>query len=90
VESETVQTEHLELIRYNEVSGTRHGKVKVENENIFSKLAQLKDPSVYRPLRLVMIVFFISFILCLLPCKPYFSKIMKEVGLLDDQSLLLV
>lgn len=85
-----VKAELLELIRYNEVSGTRDGKVNIEKNNISSKLAQLMDPSVYRPLRLVMIVFFISYIVCLLPSKPYFSQIMNEVGLSEDRSLLFV
>jgi len=90
VKPEMVKAELLELIRYNEVSGTRDGKVNIEKNNISSKLAQLMDPSVYRPLRLVMIVFFISYIVCLLPSKPYFSQIMNEVGLSEDRSLLFV
>ncbi|KAF0763767.1 facilitated trehalose transporter Tret1-like [Aphis craccivora] len=90
VNPEIINAEHHELVRYNEVSGTRIGKVDVELDSLSSKLAQLKDPSVYRPLRLVMIVFFISYIICLLPCKPYFSQIMNQVDLSNDQSLLLV
>uniref|UniRef100_A0A2S2NU48 Facilitated trehalose transporter Tret1 n=2 Tax=Schizaphis graminum TaxID=13262 RepID=A0A2S2NU48_SCHGA len=90
VNPEIVKTEYLELIRYNELSGTRNGKVNIEYDSLSSKLSQLKDPSVYRPLGLVMIVFFISYIICLLPCKPYFSQIMNQVDLSNDQSLLLV
>lgn len=90
VNPEIINAEHLELVRYNEVSGTRIGKANVKLDSLSSKLAQLKDPSVYRPLRLVMIVFFISYIICLLPCKPYFSQIMNQVDLSNDQSLLLV
>ncbi|KAL4143636.1 hypothetical protein QTP88_005948 [Uroleucon formosanum] len=90
VKPEMVKDELLELIRYNAVSGTRNGKVTIENDNQFSKLAQLLDPSVYRPFRLVMIIFFISYIVCLLPSKPYFSQIMNEVGLSEDRSLLFV
>lgn len=85
-----VKVELLELIRYYEVSGTRNGNLNIENDTIFSKLAQLTDPSVYRPFRLVMIVFFISYIVCLLPAKPYFSQIMNEVDLSEDRSLLFV
>ncbi|XP_026823244.1 facilitated trehalose transporter Tret1-like [Rhopalosiphum maidis] len=90
VNPEIVKTEYLELIRYNELSGIRNDKVNIEYDSLSSKLSQLKDPSVYRPLGLVMIVFFISYIVCLLPCKPYFSQILNQVDLSNDQSLLLV
>lgn len=91
VEPDVVKTELLEYIRYNQVSGTMHGKINVKNETTFSKLARLMDPSVYRPLILVMIIFFISYITSLLPCKPFYTKIMTEVGIKnEDQSLVLV
>lgn len=90
VKPEIIKTEYLELIRYNEVSGIRYGKVDIGKNSLSLKLAQITKPSVYRPLRLVMIVFFISYIVCLLHCKPYFSQIMNKVGLSDDQNLLFV
>lgn len=98
VEPETVKTEHLELVRYNKVSGIRsfadegdchHLDANYDN-GLISRLAQLKNPSVYRPLRLVMAFFFFSNIVSLLPTKPFFTKIMTEIGIKDNQSLLMV
>lgn len=89
---ESVRAEHLELVRYNRVSGTRNGAVDVKCNTFVSKLAQFKDPSVYRPLRLVMIYFFISDIVAIVPCRPFLSSIMAGVGLYDKdiRSLLMV
>ncbi|XP_025205280.1 facilitated trehalose transporter Tret1-like [Melanaphis sacchari] len=89
VDPEMVNIEHLELIQYNQMSGVRNGENNIK-KSLFSKIAQHKDPSVYKPLGLVMVIFFISYVVCLLPCKPYFTQIMNEVGLSAEQSLLLV
>lgn len=61
-----------------------------DKKNLLSKLAQFKEPSVYRPMKLIMIFFFTSYIINLTPGKPFIGKIMTEVGLRDHQSICLV
>ncbi|VVC25992.1 Sugar transporter, conserved site,Major facilitator superfamily domain,Major facilitator, sugar [Cinara cedri] len=92
VDSETIKSEYCELIRYNELSGTRgnDGKVNTGDTGLFVKLREFKDPAVYRPLRLVMVLFLISNMISLAPCKPFINNIMTEIGILDDQNLILV
>lgn len=91
VQPENIRVEYIELIRYNELSGTLGGNVDNNNRTLFSKLAYFKDPSVYRPMRLIMIIFFISSIVSIGSCKPFLSKIMTAIGILSThQSLLLV
>jgi len=90
VKPEIVKTEHLELIRYNEVSGTRRRTADVNRSNLLSKLAEFKDPSVYRPFIFIMFYFLVSDIVGSVPWRPYTSKIMTEVGISNNQSLLLV
>ncbi|XP_060878897.1 facilitated trehalose transporter Tret1-like isoform X2 [Metopolophium dirhodum] len=90
VKPEVVKTEYLELVRYNEISGTQQITPVANQKNLFSKLAQFKDPSVYRPLRLIIFYFLISIIVSTIPWRPFISKIMTEVGLSNNQSLLLV
>jgi len=90
VKPEVVKTEYHELVRYNEISGTQRITPVAIHKNLFSKLAQFKDPSVYRPLRLIIFYFFISIIVSTIPWKPFISKIMTEIGLSNNQSLLLV
>lgn len=90
MEPEIVKAEHLELIRYNEVSGTHRGTADVNRNNLLLKLAQFKNPSVYRPFRLIMFYFLISDIVSSVPWRAFTSKIMTEVGILNNQSLLLV
>ncbi|XP_022166791.1 facilitated trehalose transporter Tret1-like isoform X3 [Myzus persicae] len=90
VKPEVVKMEYLELVRYNEVSGTQRLARDANHKNLFSKLAQFKEPSVYRPLRLIIFYFFTSIIMGSIPWKPFIGKIMTEVGLLNNQSLLLV
>lgn len=90
VKPETIKAEHLELIHYNDVSGTQGGKVDINDKTVLSKLSQFKDPSVYKPLRLIMIYFFISDILSCVPWRQFLNKIMTDVGIIDGQSLLLV
>lgn len=90
VEPETVRAEHLELIHYNAVSGTRKDRVTNDN-NLFSKLSQFKDASVYRPVILILSFFLISYITCITPCKPFIGRIMTNIGIpTKDHSLLLV
>jgi len=89
-EPEIVKTEHLELIRYNEISGTRSRTADINHSNLLSKLAAFKDPSVYRPFILIMFYFLVSDIVSSVPWRPYTSKIMTEVGIVNNQSLLLV
>eukprot|EP00102_Acyrthosiphon_pisum_P015845 XP_008186584.1 PREDICTED: facilitated trehalose transporter Tret1 isoform X2 [Acyrthosiphon pisum] len=82
VKPNVVKKEYLELVRYNEISaGT---------QQTTGKLAQFKDPSVYRPLRLIIFYFFISIIINGMPWRTFISKIMTEVGISNNQNLLLV
>lgn len=90
VKPETIEAEHLELMHYNDVSGTHGGKVPIADKTLSSKLSQFKDPSVYRPLRFIMIYFFISDVISITPWRQFFNKIMTEVGIANGQSLLLV
>uniref|UniRef100_A0A2S2Q0I1 Facilitated trehalose transporter Tret1 n=1 Tax=Sipha flava TaxID=143950 RepID=A0A2S2Q0I1_9HEMI len=88
VEPETVKHEFLELIRYNERSKTQ---VDADSEGgLLKKLAYFKDPSVYRPFKLLMIYFFVAFIVCIIPGRPYIGKILTEVGVPTNQGLYLI
>ncbi|XP_050058357.1 facilitated trehalose transporter Tret1-like isoform X1 [Aphis gossypii] len=94
VDSETVKPELSNLLHYNNVSGTigtqDSNVVTNDSKNLLSKLAQFKKPSVYRPMKLIMIYFFTSYIVNLTPGKPFIGKIMTEVGLRDHQSICLI
>lgn len=90
VDSETIRSEFFELIHYNEISGSKDNKDDIEDKRIFTKLLLLKNPSVYRPLRLMLIVFFISYISSIFPTRPFITKIMREVGLSNNQNESLV
>lgn len=90
VQPEAVKVEFLELIHYNNVSGTLAGEVGIEDDRLISKLSKFKNPAVYRPFRLLMILFFVSFIAGLTPAKPFVCNILTEVGLTEHQSLYLV
>jgi SP family facilitated glucose transporter-like MFS transporter 8 len=87
VEPKKIQTEYLELIHYNEVSGINNDS---KSASFFKKLAELKNPSVYGPLKLVMIIFFISNIICLSPGRSFINEIFHKVGILNNHSLILV
>lgn len=90
VEPEQIKPEFLELVHYNEVSGTQGGKINIDDKRFFSNLAQFKNPAVYRPLRLMLIIFFVSFVVSIFPTRPFITKIMKEIGLFDNQNESLV
>ncbi|KAF0773728.1 facilitated trehalose transporter Tret1-like [Aphis craccivora] len=94
VDSETVKPELSNLLHYNNVSGTigtqDSNVVTNDSKNLLSKLAQFKEPSVYRPMKLIIIFFFTSYIVNLTPGKPFIGKIMTEVGLRDHQSICLI
>lgn len=92
VDPETVKHEFLDLVRYNEVSGFRGAKTDTNagDENFLSKLAQFKDPSVYRPLKLMMIFFFIAYISSIFHTRPFITKIMSEVDIVNYQNESLV
>lgn len=90
VEPEKIKHEFVELIQYNKLSGNQNGNVNIINKNLFSKLVQFKDPSVYRPFRLVMISFFIAFISGLFLTRPFIFKIMTEIDLLNNQNEIMV
>lgn len=89
---ETVKHEFLELIRYNETSGLRGTKTDAAggDQGVFAKLARFKDPSVYRPLRLMMIFFFIAYVGSIFHTRPFVTKMMAEVGIVDNQNESLV
>lgn len=91
VEPETIKHEFLELIHYNEVSGTCGSKAPAEKDTgLPSKLAQFKDPSVYRPMRFMMVLYFVSYVVSIFPTRPFITKIMNEINLVDNQNGLLV
>uniref|UniRef100_A0A2S2P7G9 Facilitated trehalose transporter Tret1 n=1 Tax=Schizaphis graminum TaxID=13262 RepID=A0A2S2P7G9_SCHGA len=91
VEPEKIKPEFLELVQYNEVSGTQGGcKINTDDKKLFSNLAQFKNPAVYRPLRLILILFFVSYAVNIFPTRPFITKIMKEIGLYDNQNESLV
>lgn len=90
VEPETIKHELVELIRYNDVSGKRGDDVNTDDDRLFSKLAQFKDPLVYRPFRLVMISFFISFVSGIFLTRPFTFKIMTDIDLLNNQNEIMV
>lgn len=90
VEPEKIKPEFLELIHYNEVSGSKGNQNDTKDKSFSSKLLQLKSPSVYRPLRLMMAVFFISYISSIFPTRPFITKIMREVDLSNNQNESLV
>jgi len=94
VDPEAVKHELNTLYHYIEVSGTigtEGSKFNANDDNgLLSKLALFKEPSVYEPLKLLMIYFFTSYVINLTPGKPFIGKIMTEVGLLDYQSIYLV
>jgi len=90
VEPEQIKPEFLELVHYNEVSGTQGGKIDVNDKEFFSNLSQFKNPAVYRPLRLMLIIFFVSFIVSGFLNRPFITKIMKEIDLFDNQNESLV
>lgn len=88
---ETVKHEFLELVRYNETSGFRGTKTDaVDDQGVLAKLARFKDPSVYRPLRLMMIFFFIAYVGSIFHTRPFVTKIMAEVDIVDNQNESLV
>lgn len=90
MEPEEIKPEFLELVHYNQVSGTQGGKIEIDDKKLFSNLDQFKNPAVYRPLKLMLIIFFIAFIVSLFPTRPFITKIMKEIDLSDNQNESLV
>ncbi|XP_050533262.1 facilitated trehalose transporter Tret1-like [Daktulosphaira vitifoliae] len=90
VDSSLVKEEYKELIQYNQLSGTHHGEAIEKNINFTSRMMFFKDPLVYRPLRLILVFFLISQILSIIPCRPYLKHILTELGLVTNQSLILI
>lgn len=88
VEPEEVKHEFLELISYNDRSKTQ---VDTDSEGGWlTKLENFRHPSVFRPFKLLMIYFFVAYIVCIIPGRPYIGKIMTEVGLSTNQGIYLV
>lgn len=94
MDPEIVKPELITLFHYIEVSGTignEGSNFRANDDNsLLSKLALFKEPSVYKPLKLILIYFFTSYSVNLSPGKPFIGKIMTEVGLRDYQSIYLV
>ncbi|XP_026807795.1 facilitated trehalose transporter Tret1-like [Rhopalosiphum maidis] len=94
VDSDTVKPELFKLLHYNNISGTigtqYSNVVTSDNNSLLSKIAQFKEPSVYKPMKLIMIYFFTSYVINLTAGKPFIGKIMTEVGLRDNQSIYLI
>lgn len=92
MQPEKIKGEYLDLISYNQVSGSLGNKLLNDagDKGCFSKLTAFKDPSVYRPLRMVMVFFFFSTIISLWPCKPFLSTILSEAGIYNNQSFIMV
>ncbi|CAI6342765.1 unnamed protein product [Macrosiphum euphorbiae] len=94
VDPEIVKPELITLFHYIEVSGTignEGSNFRANDDNsLLSKLALFKEPSVYKPLKLILIYFFTSYSVNLSPGKPFIGKIMTEVGLRDYQSIYLI
>jgi len=84
---ETVKHEFLELVRYNETSGCRGTKTDAAGDpGVFAKLARFRDPSVYRPLRLMMVFFFVAYVGSIFHTRPFVTKMMDEVDIVDNQN----
>ena len=90
VKPEKIKPEFLELVHYNQVSGTQGGKIDTDDKKIFSTLARFKNPAVYRPLKLMVIFFFVAFVVSIFPTRPFITKIMQEINLFDSQNESLV
>lgn len=84
-----VADEYRDLVYYYKTSAEQT-KATERSSGMFSSLAWLKDPSVYRPLRLVTIYYMLTLISCLTPCRPYIVELMYEAGVSDTHSVALV
>lgn len=95
VDLEEVKPEFLELVHYNAVSGTKDDTRRsdcqtVRDKGFWSEYSQFKDPSVYKPLKLMLIYFFLSFIGSMFPTRPFITKIMQKADLFVSQNESLV
>lgn len=86
---QAVANEYRDLVYYYKTSAEQ-AKATERSSGMFSSLAWLKDPSVYRPLRLVTIYYMLTLISCLTPCRPYIVELMYEAGVIDTHSVALV
>lgn len=88
---EAVKLEFLELVRYNEVSETRGSNGGINgDEGLFSKFKLFRDPSVYKPFRIMAVYFFVAFVVGITPARPFLGKIMTETGLSNHQNVYFV
>lgn len=86
---QAVANEYRDLVYYYKTSAEQT-KATERSSGMFSSFAWLKDPSVYRPLRLVTIYYMLTLISCLTPCRPYIVELMYEAGVSDTHSVALV
>ncbi|XP_050533052.1 uncharacterized protein LOC126901007 [Daktulosphaira vitifoliae] len=90
VEPREVKQEYEELVQYNKISGVHVANNSKKNVKFTSNKLSIKDPLIYRPLRLISVFFLVSIILSIIPCKPYLEHILTELGLKTNQSLILI
>lgn len=94
-ESKTVELEFLDLVHYNKITESqgKHihaGILTNDNKGLFTKLGELKDPSVYKPLKLMMIYFFVSYLVSIFPVRPYITQLLTDVDLSHNQNVFMV
>lgn len=86
VEPSVVAREYQNLMFYYRTSAEQG----TNSKGIFSSLRWLKNPSVYRPMRLATVYYMITLISCMTPCRPYIVKLMHDSGVKDTSKIALV
>lgn len=84
-----VATEYQELLYYYKASVEQSKSTKCK-KGLSYAFSCIRDPSVYRPLRLVTMYYTFTLISCLTPCRPYIVKMMKNSGVKNTHNLDLV
>jgi SP family facilitated glucose transporter-like MFS transporter 8 len=93
-EPKTVELEFIDLVHYNKITESQdrnvHGVQTNGPKSLYEQLAELKDPSVYKPLKLMMIYFFVSYLVSLFPVRPYITYMLADVNLSQHQNVFMV
>lgn len=94
-DSKTVELELLDLVHYNKLTESQgkhvHGVPTTDDhKSLFAKFAELKDPSVYKPMKLMMIYFFVSYVVSIFPVRPYITKMLADVDLSHNMNVFMV
>lgn len=93
-EPKTIEREFLDLVHYNKITESQdknvHGVQTNDQKSLCKKLAELKDPSVYKPLKLMMIYFFVSYLVSIFPVRPYITNLLADVDLSHNQNVFMV